>query len=238
MQVIRRLNTVHAALSFILPFVVFLPFLILFGLKTRWHKYALVIHRWWAWCFFRFLMVPMDIDWRFKPKPGESYVFCANHFSFFDIPAMGLLNVPFKFIGKMSLTKVPVFGYMYRRLHIMVDRSNVMSRMQSQREVMEAIDQGFNITYFPEGGMITRSPPKMVAFKDGAFRVAVAKQIPIVPVTLCTNYKLFPDDPRLHFYRGKFKMIVHPPIFPEDEDESAINKLRREVRKAIENGFD
>ncbi len=232
-----RLNTVHAGLAFVLPFLVFLPFLLFFGSRRAWHKHALMFHRWWAWVFFSLLFIPIKIDWRFRPSSREQYIFCANHFSFFDIPAMGLLNVPFKFIGKVSLAKVPLFGLMYRMIHITVDRSNLMSRAQSQKNVMQAVDDGFNITYFPEGGMITTRAPQMVAFKDGAFKLAVERDLPIVPVTLRTNYMLFPDNPQLPFYRGKFEMIVHTPIFPEGHDQDALNLLRRKVRSVIEAEF-
>ena len=234
----EKLSTVHAALAFVLPFLLFLPLLLFFSLKESWHRYALVIHQWWAFIFFRLLWVPIEIEWHFKPSRKGQYLFCANHFSFFDIPAVGLLPSSFKFVGKASLAEVPVFGYIYKRIHITVERGNPMKSAQTQIKVKKAIDHGFSITYFPEGGIVSNDPPKMGSFKDGVFKIACESQLPIVPISLCTNYLLFPDDPKLIFYRGKMKMIIHKPFQAKANTPEEMIRLKELVRSKIEEGLE
>ena len=54
-------------------------------------------------------------------------------------------------------------------------------------------------------------PPEMVRFKDGAFRLAIEKQIPVVPVTIPNNWIILPPDEFL-VRLGKVKVIFHEPI--------------------------
>ena len=61
----------------------------------------------------------------------KQYVIIANHFSYIDIPALAALNMPFKFIGKMQVNNIPVLGYIFKNLHIMVDRDSKESRKQT-----------------------------------------------------------------------------------------------------------
>ena len=61
----------------------------------------------------------------------NQYVIIANHFSYIDIPALAALNIPFKFIGKMQVNNIPVLGYIFKNLHIMVDRDSKESRKQT-----------------------------------------------------------------------------------------------------------
>ena len=79
-----------------------------------------------------------------------------------------------------------------------------------------ALDRGSGIVLFPEGGIYTKHPPKMVHFKSGAFRLAVEKNIPIIPVTLSYNHLILPDDGKLLLHRRPAKMVLHEPLHPGD----------------------
>ncbi len=147
---------------------------------------------------------------------------------------MGLINHKFKFIGKASLRKVPIWGFMYSRLHILVDRSSLKSRHNSWLKVQEEIKKGFSIVFFPEGGILSKNPPQMAPFKEGSFRIAVDEQIPIVPVTILNNHLLLPDRVPLTMHPGKMEMIVHEPIWPTGQDDEAVNALKQAVRQKIE----
>src|SRR5260221_1297629 len=69
-----------------------------------------------------------------------------------------------------------------------------------------------SILIYPEGGIITVDPPHVTLFKDGAFRTAIEKQIPIVPVTIPFNWIILRDQKPLRLQRGKVKVIFHEPI--------------------------
>ena len=73
----------------------------------------------------------------------NQYVIIANHFSYIDIPALAALNIPFKFIGKMQVNNIPVLGYIFKNLHIMVDRDSKESRKQTYIDCFRSLDLSF-----------------------------------------------------------------------------------------------
>jgi 1-acyl-sn-glycerol-3-phosphate acyltransferase len=117
----------------------------------------------------------------------------ANHTSMTDIMAILWLSPnPFVFVGKMELAKIPIFGLFYKRTNILVDRGNAKSRKEVFDRANERLKQGISICIFPEGGVPDDYSVKLADFKDGAFRLAIEHQIPIVPIILYDNKKRLP----------------------------------------------
>jgi 1-acyl-sn-glycerol-3-phosphate acyltransferase len=145
-------------------------------------------------------------------KSGQAYIFAANHFSYLDIAMMGFIPGDVVYIGKSSIRKVPLFGYYFKKLHIAVNRSSIKSRSEVLVRAKNAISKGSSIVIFPEGGITTGMPPHMNKFKDGAFSLAIDKQIPLIPVTLSFNHLILPDDGRFLLNFKKGKIVIHPPI--------------------------
>ena len=233
MKIIRLTYTIYAALIFVILFLLLLPFFcvpIIF--KSR-HKWIGVLNRIWAKVFFGLLFFKYKNELRFTPKPKEQYIFCPNHFSYLDIPTMGLNPVNSIFVGKNDMEKVPLFGWMYRQLHITVDRNSLKSKYSTIINSLKAVDEGKNLMIFPEGGMLTTEPPKMVRFKDGAFRVAIEKQIPIVPVTIPFNWIILPDGswtPK----RRLLKVIYHEPLVTKGLTLEDVPALRQKTYEIID----
>ena len=230
-----KIYSLYGLLVFALIFIVLLPFFLLVIFIPGLQSLASRLNHIWARLFFFFLFLNRtQVIFEEKLDSGQRYIFCANHTSFLDIPTMGLIKHNFKFIGKASLKKVPVWGYMYSKLHILVDRASLRSRHNSWIKAKEAIKRGASIVFFPEGGILTKEPPKMVSFKEGSFRIAVDEQIPIVPVTIPYNHILLPDKMPLIMHPGKVVVKVHKPIWPEGSDDHAVLTLKKEVRRVIE----
>jgi len=211
MTVIRRLHTAWGLAVFSVLFVLFLPPLLIPILFPSQFRLIGVINRWWAKLMFTFSFLSYEINYRAPLDRHRNYVFCPNHFSYLDIPAMGLNPVNAIFVGKSDMEKVPLFGFMYRKLHITVNRENLRSRGNTMIASMKAIDEGKSLMIFPEGGMLTPNAPAMLSFKDGAFRTAIEKKIPVVPVTIPFNWIILPD-PENRLHRGTVKVIFHEPI--------------------------
>jgi 1-acyl-sn-glycerol-3-phosphate acyltransferase len=208
----KKLFTFWGAIAFGLPFIIFLPFLHLFAYKEGWHKYASVLNRWWAKIFWTLSFMPYKIEYKGEKPPKTSCVYCANHTSFLDIVTMGLIvKGDFLFIGKEELAKIPLFGAMFKKLHITVDRKSKISAYRSLLKSKESIDKNQSVVIFPEGGIASKNPPEIVDFKEGAFRLAIEKQVPIVPVTIMYNWVILPNDTfQLTWHSGH--AIVHEPI--------------------------
>lgn len=199
------------------------------------HWYAHYINKIWSHIVFNLCGTPCVIEEHFKQDKNQTYVFCANHTSYADIALMyRAIHIDFCFIGKHSLGKVPLFGYMYRTLHILVDRKSRDSKIELMNESKRRIDNGQSIMIFPEG-TIPKHTPKMAEFKDGAFRLAIEKQIPIVPVTIPNNWIILADDGRWLCHWGVFKAIVHEPIPTIGLQNSDLQALKEKTYNVIHN---
>lgn len=211
MRLLRLIHTAYGLVIFTSIFLLFLPLFFIPMLKRDKFNWVGILNRWWAKALLTLVFIPFSIEYRSKLNAKSQYIFCPNHFSYFDIPTLGLNKHNTIFVGKSDIEKVPLFGYMYKKLHITVNRASLKSRVNSLKESAQAIDEGKSLVIFPEGGIMTDKDPVMGKFKDGAFRIAIEKQIPIVPVTIPFNWIILPADQFvLHWHR--LKIIFHDPI--------------------------
>jgi 1-acyl-sn-glycerol-3-phosphate acyltransferase len=146
---------------------------------------------------------------------------------------MGFNPINAVFVGKNDMERIPLFGFMYRKLHITVDRSKLKSRMNTLIQSMKAVDDGKSLIIFPEGGIYTDNPPRMTPFKDGAFRTAIEKQIPVVPVTIPFNWIILPDSKPLLLHRRLMKIVFHEPIETTGYTLNNVNELKDLVFNTI-----
>ena len=233
MKILRGIHTAWGSLVFGILFLVLLPLFLIPIVFPSQYKLVGILNRWWARLLFTFIGVPFRTEYRTKLDPNRQYIFCSNHFSYLDIPAMGLAPHNAIFVGKSGIETVPLFGWMYGKLHITVDRKKLKSRYTSVKRSMEAIDEGKNLIIFPEGGIVTKKTPIMAPFKDGAFRVAVEKQIPIVPVTIPYNWIILPPDEFLLRWH-RLSVIFHTPVETTGLTAKDIDTLKQQVFTIID----
>ena len=178
-----------------IPIIVFFPFLLLFTSRTKFYPQFFMIARWWA----AFILYGMGFYPKIKREQklvkGESYMLVANHTSMTDIMLMLVtIKNPFVFVGKKELVKIPLFGYFYKRTCILVDRGNQRSRKEVFESAQRRLNNGTSICIFPEGGVPDDNSMLLDSFKDGAFRLAIDHQIPVVPIVFYDNKKRHPYD--------------------------------------------
>lgn len=211
MKILRAVYTGYGVVVFATLFFLLFPFFLVPIFFPSRFKLIGILNRWWARLLFTFIAIPFRVEHRSKLDPKKQYIFCSNHFSYLDIPTVGLAPNNTVFVGKTGIENIPVFGYMYGKLHITVDRTKLKSRYASLKRSMEAVDEGKSLVIFPEGGIITLKEPVMSKFKDGAFRVAIEKQIAIVPVTIPYNWIILPPDQFLLKWHP-LKVVFHEPL--------------------------
>ena len=216
-----------------LPIFLFFPLLFLSTLSPKTYKQFFWLARnIWANTILYGMGCPPRIRRDEKMVRGKSYMLVANHTSMLDI--MLMLKVsrnPFVFVGKKELVKIPVFGYFYKRVCIMVDREKSHSRTAVYRRAQKRLNSGLSICIFPEAG-VPEEEVILAPFKDGAFKMAIAHQIPLVPMTFYDNKKRFP----FRFFSGSpgpIRARVHPFKPTKGLDESAQSRLKTEVRELI-----
>lgn len=174
-----------------IPIIVMLPFLVLSILKEKWYPYFFIMARIWAKCILYGMGFFYKVEREQELETGKSYMLIANHTSMADIMLMlAVIKNPFVFVGKMELVKIPLFGFFYKRTCILVDRNSPKSRHEVFERAQKRISQGMSICIFPEGGVPEESI-LLDEFKDGAFRLAIDHQLPIVPITFADNKERF-----------------------------------------------
>ena len=162
--------------------------------------------------------------------PDGPYIIVANHSSYLDIFLMYSLipKHPFVFLGKSEILNYPIIRTYFKNLNIPVYRKDKSKAGQSLLLAEKAVQQGWSIAIFPEGGIPDDDNPKMIPFKDGAFKLAKSLEIPIVPITFLNNFYLF-SDPTLILgpaRPGVAHVIIHEIISKDKVESQSIKELR------------
>lgn len=234
MAIFLKLYLIWGLSMFALGLIVLYPLyaIIIWSSNDKILRYTYYPNRLWARLTYFMILVPVRRIRKAKLDNNSSYVFVANHSSFLDIPAVQLIVNQFViFLGKRSLAKAPLFGWMFRNLHICVDRGNPEKTEEMFRKCINRLDQGFSIGVFPEGTQ-NRNPPKINKFKEGAFIIAVRAQKPIVPITVVSNWKIWPSlAPRLSW--SPLILVQHEPIETKGLTLEDVPMLRDQALKVI-----
>jgi 1-acyl-sn-glycerol-3-phosphate acyltransferase len=171
----------------LLPFMV-LPFL--FGHRAGAVGYFFIFI--WAWIFSQLTFIRYKFYGREHFRKGQSYIYVSNHTSFLDLPGIRML-LPGQFmpLAKKELLKIPVFGWIAKAATIIVDRSSHESRKKSIDKLKYYLKQGISILIFVEGTQ-NRTKEILQPFHEGAFRIAVDTQQPLLPMVVIGAGKLMP----------------------------------------------
>ncbi|TPD72008.1 lysophospholipid acyltransferase family protein [Flavobacterium microcysteis] len=218
-----------------LPIIIMFPFLFISILKEKWYPYFFVMARIWAKIILFGMGFHYKVEREQELEAGKSYMLVSNHTSMTDIMLMlALVRNPFVFVGKKELVKIPLFGFFYKRTCILVDRSSSKSRMEVFNRAQKRLAQGLSICIFPEGGVPDDESVLLDEFKDGAFRLALEHQIPIVPMTFPDNKKRF-SYTFLSGSPGIMRAKIHHFVETKDHnaDKKEIKELREQVRDII-----
>ena len=228
-KLLLRVYSTYGLLVFGGVLVVLSPLFLLASLRPEWHRYGLLLNQFWSRAFFVLMGVPARVQGREHLAKHQLYVFTPNHFSLLDIALVGYIPKPFVFISKISLTKLPLFGWVIRTFHIPVDRSSTRSSYLALQQSLQKIDEGKSMVMYPEGGIRTPGPPQLASFKSGPFKVAIEKQVPVVPVTIPYNWLILPNDKKLLMRPRRPLMIFHQPISTTGLTEADVATLRDQV---------
>ena len=157
-------------------------------------------------------------------EPNKSYMFCPNHASLLDpFVLIAISKNPIVFVGKKELVKIPVFGFFYKRVVIMVDRSSLESRKRVFKMAKERLQNGVSMAIFPEG-LVPTEDVVLAPFKQGAFSLAIEFTIPIVPQTYYDCKRFFSWD----VFKGRpGKLRIKQHKFIETKEMSVVNDMNQ-----------
>ena len=166
-------------------------------------------------------------------------IYCANHNTYIDI-LLAYVFVPryFVFMGKREIENAPLFNIFFKGMNILVDRKSIVDAHKAFSRAAEEIDKGNSLFIFPEGGIFFKGP-ELKRFKNGAFRIAIEKQVPIVPVTYTNNFNILQTGAffMANACPGIAKIIVHEPILTKGMKQEDLVNLREHTYEVIKSGF-
>ncbi len=167
-------------------------------------------------------------------KPEQVYVFVCNHRSQLDIPlfARACVNT-FRFLSKIEVTRIPLIGYVVKRLYITVDRKDKDDRVKSFGKMQDSLlKENISVVLFPEGTR-NRTPKPLIDFKDGAFRLAIDTKLPIAVLTIMNSGGFSPANKFLQLKPGTLKAVWTEPIPTGNMTLEDIPRLKEQVEQRI-----
>ena len=216
-----------------------IPVLVL-SIRKEDYKYAYKFIR--IWCYGMFY----GMGFRYNLKKltdkkidrNTQYVFISNHTSIMDVmlPCILMPHHPLCYVGKKELVKIPIFGIIYKRICVMVDRSSAKSRADVYRRCAERMEEGDSIVIFPEGGVPDDTSVILDSFKDGAFTLASKHQSPLLVFTFVGLKEMFPFDASKG-YPGKVKVYLADIMSPHHSANELKTAAHAQIKKILENSY-
>lgn len=236
----RALWKLWFVLNFLITLVLLYPVFLVLLSNENWFGSAFRLMRVWAkWLCYGagiFPSVKYEINLNEIPRPC---VFVSNHCSYIDI-ILSYVAMPryFVFVGKQELDKAPLFRIFFRRMNILVKRASNVHSHRAYIQAGERIDKGQGIFIFPEATISSNGT--LIPFKNGAFKLAIDKQIPIVPLVFPDNWKLLQSGGFLtsHGKPGRARAIVLNPVETKGMTNADLIPLREKVKNSIQESLD
>ncbi|MDQ8005426.1 MAG: lysophospholipid acyltransferase family protein [Pedobacter sp.] len=234
-KLLRKLHWAWCLFCLLLFFVLFLPFYYWF---TKHPRYYGILNKFrTAHSFLASALSGIFFNFKFEKRldKNQTYIFCANHTSNFDIIIFCILaKGRYHFMGKEELTKNPILGIFFKTIDIAVSRESKISSFRAFKKAAENLENGMSLIIFPEGKIDDAYPPVLQDFKAGPFRLAIEKNIPIVPVSIVNLWKVMWDDGAKYGTRpGIIDVYVHEPILTSILAVENDEVLKNEVYKRI-----
>ena len=196
------------------------------------HKIA----RFWGKSILMVSRIKVSVQGYSNIDPALPYIYMPNHQSNFDIPVLlGHLKVQFRWLAKIELFKIPIFGRAMRKAgYISIDRYNRESAIKSLKVAANKIKSGVSVLIFPEG---TRSRDgDILPFKKGGFVLAIDSGVPIVPVVI-TGTRSIMTKGKFRVNEGQVNMVIHKPIDTSAYTRDTKAALMKNVRRVIVDDF-
>ena len=241
MSILKRLaSTIFlfwCLLVFTIVMIAVLPFIVVITAAIKGkagHNAAFLFLRIWGWIVSLLCLFPVRSTNRKIYEKNTANIFVSNHNSYLDaVAVVTAIPKPFKPLGKVEMNRVPIFGMIYRRLVIMIDRKSPENRKQCEADLRKQLLQGQSILMFPEGTM-NRSDNPLATFYDGAFRMAIETQIPIAPMVILNARELLPRDSPLKIKPGFINCVFLAPIEVHGLTAADVPELRTRVYEVME----
>lgn len=232
-SIFRKLYIAWVLFVFTFFMILYLPGILLpFILGERYGNISYQFLKLWAWTFSKLNRIPYKIYGKENIHPGKAYIYLSNHTSYLDIPGV-CLTVPKQIrpLAKKELLKFPVLGWIIRHASVIVDRSSNESKRKSMEHLKDVLLRGISVLIFPEGTQ-NRTDQPLQSFYDGAFRIAIETQQPILPMVILGAGKLMPPK-KIFIQAGTVTIVIRPEIPTQGLTLGDLPHLKEQVRKVM-----
>jgi 1-acyl-sn-glycerol-3-phosphate acyltransferase len=186
----------------------------------------------WARQILRAAGTPVVAEGLERIPRDQPVVYASNHSSMFDIWALfATLPGSVRFVAKQELFRIPLLGGAMRAAgHIPIDRTHKTRAFEAYDGAARTIARGFSAVVFPEG---TRSRTgELLPFKNAPFALAIAAQVPLVPVYVHDTFDIKPKG-RFGLRPRPIRLLVGEPIPTKGLVAGDRERLREQVRAAM-----
>ena len=239
LKLLQWIYSLYAFILFVAIMLAAVPFVVVFSFfgKITGGNLIYKVCKIWGYLWYFLVGIRHKNIYEVPQHFTRQYIFVANHISYMDIPPIVMaINQPVRALAKYELSKVPLFGFIYKNATVLVNRSNAEKRAQSITEMRNFISNHVSIFIFPEGTFNETGAP-LKDFYDGAFRIAIETETPVKPV-------LFPDTiDRLHYSSlfsltpGLSRVVFLEEISVEGMTMEDLPALKQKVRETMEAGL-
>jgi len=210
--------------NFMFTLLMFYPIFKLLFSNPRFYPAALWLQRSWAGWLMFCAGIRTSPQYAIHTEGTGPYIWCPNHTSALDILEMyAVVPNEFHFVAKKEHAKVPLFGIMFTKTHIPIQRDSMTDSYKAMQRALGDLKRGIDIVLFPEGTM-NFEKGKLLKFKNGAFKLACDADLPVLPVYMPDNLDRLPFTYKVLYPQGgpgKARVIVGKPIHPRDYDYDA-----------------
>jgi len=217
-------------LCFAVPFLVLYPFFVITIFSGQ-IRAAYGLKKVWAFLICLFAGIIPSIKYKHKYKWPKKCVVVANHTSYLDIClSVFYMKHTTLFMAKIELMKAPLFKIFFQAMDIPVNRKSKMGSHKAFVDAGHKIDEGYSLCIYPEGTISNEGVLR--TFKNGAFKIAIEKQVPIIPVANLNNWKLLQNGGFLKSFGrpGIAKIVVGAPISTKGMTEENLVVFRNQVQ--------
>ena len=223
-------------LNFLITLLLLYPVFLVLLARQKWFGIAFLLMRFWAkeLCYASGIFPERQYEKGAREIPVPC-VFVSNHASYLDIILSYFLIRPyFISVGKQELDKAPLFRIFFRRMNILVNRKSTVDSHRAYIEAGERIDKGQSVFIFPEA-TISRTGI-LLSFKNGAFKLAIDKQVPVVPLVFPDNWKHLQNGGFLtaNGKPGRPRAFILTPVETKGMTNADLIPLREKVRNNIQ----
>lgn len=233
MSFFRKIWAIYAVLLFLLMmFISMIVLLVNMALspgERALRRNIYYLHHVFTPTFLALVGIRVKVEGAEKIASGQSYVIVGNHNSALDfiVNAHAFPGI-FRFLAKQELHKVPVFGWVVKKMCLAVDRSSAMSRARSVVMLKQQLAAGWSIFIYPEGGR-NRTEEPLGPFYDGAFRIAIQTKAPIAIQTIVNIRAISATAKSIDLRPGTVRIVWDAPIETAHMDSADIPALKEQV---------